>query len=228
VEDNFMGYKITTSDDTFDFLANPNVEEEKKKVVEEEKKKQEMEESGKIKLQKLKKTLNDLYDVYSDENADLVIKTCAEIHELEGYITNGFPDEVSVDDKVCVEVLPDDKFTCISFLISNMQACCEQFGVSVICPENKDVQSLVGATIKNIKYSKVDTAHKIKVEHRISFDDINDTDTRIIDLDSREICMVDLDTTNGTFKFVMYNSHNGYYRHWYYFSYNNFYDTDTL
>lgn len=214
VEDNFMGYKITTSDDTFDFLANPNMEEEKKK-----KEKQEL---GKIKLDTLKKTLDKLYDVYSDENANLVQKTCDEIHELEDYITNGFPDDVSID------VPTDDKFTCISFLISNMQECCEHYGVSVICPEHKDVQSLVGATIKTIKYCKVDVAQRFKVEHRLGLDDINDNETCMIDLDNSEVCVVDLDTTNGTFKFVMYNQQNSYYPHWYYFSYNNFFDSDKL
>lgn len=214
VEDNFTGYKITTSDDTFDFLAYPNMEEEKKK-----KEKQEL---GKIKLDTLKKTLDELYDVYSDENADLVKKTCDEIHELENHITNGFPDDVSID------VPTDDKFTCISFLINNMRQCCEDFGVSVICPEGKDVQSLVGATIKTIKYGKVDATQPFRVEHRLGEDDINDNDTCMLDLADSEACIIDLDTTNGIFKFVMYNQQNGYYPHRYYFSYNNFFDYDKL
>ncbi len=109
--------------------------------------------------------------------------------------------------------IPDGKFACISFLITNSLLCCEEFGIDVICPENKNCDSLIGSTINSIKHGKINEECLTKISKY---------------LDNLNSCVIDMDTSNGTFKFVMHNLDNGYYPHTYYFSFNKFFESGSL
>jgi len=95
--------------------------------------------------------------------------------------------------KTYSESLHSDTFKNIMIMIDNHQSCCEKFGVDVHCPANKNINSLSGAVIKSVKYGNVGQ------------------------------CVIDLDTNVGLFKFIIYNEHDGYYPHNYYFSFNDYY-----
>jgi hypothetical protein len=84
----------------------------------------------------------------------------------------------------------------ILILVSNGQSCCESFGHVV---SEDDFKDFIGADLFSVKVVDVGINEKM-VEAGQS-------------LDAGEIMFVNLETSNSTLQFAVYNSHNGYYGH---------------
>lgn len=84
----------------------------------------------------------------------------------------------------------------ILILVSNGQSCCESWG-NIVSEDN--LEEFIGSNLSSVKV--VDTGINEKmIEAGQS-------------LDAGEIMFVNLETSNGTLQFAVYNSHNGYYGH---------------
>jgi hypothetical protein len=150
VEDNFTGYKITTSDDETDKFIQEKIE-----------------------------------NVFPSKT---------------------YSSSVSMSNNV---------FNNILFMITNNQSCCENFGVKLYSPPDANIDSLIGLTIKSIKYGKCDDTYSTKIHS--TYEHMSPIE-----------CIIDLDTNGGLFKFVIFNDHNGYYPRNYYFSFNEYYSSEEL
>lgn len=80
--------------------------------------------------------------------------------------------------------------------IDNHQDCCEQFGYLT---SEDNLKDFVGAQLNNI----------IKVDKALNSKILEQTNS----LDEGSAIFVNLETSNGTLQFTVYNSHNGYYGH---------------
>ena len=205
--DRFMGFLITTEDDIKELEITNN---------------------NKIKLENLKKKLEDTNYFFTNIVNDFMINEKNKLQEDTNYIKNKKEKKELKKEIRDLEnyLIERDKFkTCkpsnkyseehnlnkfinVTFLITNHKTCCEDFGIDLICPISLSMESLIGATIESIKYGKIDDSTR-KYEKTRS-------------------CIIDMKTSKGIFKFVMHNLHNGYYPHDYYFSFNNFWDLGEL
>ena len=88
-----------------------------------------------------------------------------------------------------------DKQT-IKIGISNGQSCCEQFGYFIT---EDDLSDYIGSGL--ISISQTDTAMNTKTIDELDLQEKLNT------------MFINFETSNGTFQFVAYNSHNGYYGH---------------
>ena len=86
----------------------------------------------------------------------------------------------------------------IQILISDQESCCENYGQ--LCSED-DFSKFIGATLNSI--TTTDTS--LMTEKVGESDYYSD--------DGGGIIFVNLETSEGTLQFAVYNSHNGYYGH---------------
>jgi predicted NAD-dependent protein-ADP-ribosyltransferase YbiA (DUF1768 family) len=141
---------------------------------------------------KIKKGLNKLGEIYNNYIETFLLKKYTEIKCNNEKIC----DIEKVHETHYRIILNNNKI--ISISLSDDKICCEQFGI-YIYNNNLLIQSLSemnDAEITNIKISEIYTVENDCGEDGVNIDII-------------------LTTTKGEYKFMLYNNHNGYYRHEY-------------
>ena len=93
----------------------------------------------------------------------------------------------------------------ITCMIDADQDCCESWGYFMSLD---DLESFIGSTLLSIE--KVDSLLNVTEIPEVIRDY---RDPSKIDMDEGDVMFVNFNTDRGTFQFVAYNAHNGYYSH---------------